>query len=298
MSKHYFLLILSCAIIVSCFSVNAYGESVDDMHNSAYQLMKDGKYAKAVETYTTILEMKEYDETALLNRAVAFATLGNDKLALNDFSLVLDKDPENLTALNGKATILSNFECFSYNDCGPLQSLQTLEKMLEIDPENEEILQKRNFMFKKGMDDAPKFAKFDVRNTNGDYIVNIQQIVRDKNGNLVSVIENAGTDISPTLLTEKYLDSREEIAEYFKKEIVKIGDDEYVKWRYEVIMSDSEEEKRIFFGSSKSREIVPDGEENGRKMFLQLELIIALFPAVNVDVGDTNIKITEIFKKI
>ena len=133
--------------------------------------------------------------------------------------------------------------------------------------------------------------------TNGDYIVNIQQIVRDKNGNLVSVIENAGTDISPTLLTEKYLDSREEVAEYFKKEIVKIGDDDYIKWRYEVIMSDSEEE-RIFFGANKPRETVPDWENNGRKMFLQLELIIALFPAVNVDVGDSKIKITEVFKKI
>ena len=62
-------------------------------------------------------------------------------------------------------------------------------------------------------------------------------------------------------------------------------------------MSDSEEE-RIFFGANKSRETVPDGENNGRKMFLQLELIIALFPAVNVDVGDSNIKITEVFKKI
>ena len=90
MLKRNFLLILSCTIIISCFSVNAYGDSVDDMHNSAYQLMKNGEYVKAIETYTTILEIEEYDETALLNRAVAFATIGNDKSALNDFSLVLD----------------------------------------------------------------------------------------------------------------------------------------------------------------------------------------------------------------
>ena len=100
MLKRNFLLILSCTVIVSCFSVNAYGDSVNDMHNSAYQLMKNGEYEKAIETYTTILEIEEYDETALLNRAVAFATIGNDKSALNDFSLVLDNDPENLIALN------------------------------------------------------------------------------------------------------------------------------------------------------------------------------------------------------
>ena len=116
MLKRNFLLILSCTVIVSCFSVNAYGDSVNDMHNSAYQLMKNGEYEKAIETYTTILEIEEYDETALLNRAVAFATVGDDISALNDFSLVLDNDPENLIALNGKATILSNFECTSY-DC-------------------------------------------------------------------------------------------------------------------------------------------------------------------------------------
>jgi len=33
-------------------------------------------------------------------------------------------------------------------------------------------------------------------------------------------------------------------------------------------------------------------------MFMKIDLIIALFPAVNVDVGDSNIKITEVFKKI
>ena len=67
MLKRNFLLILSCTVVVSCFSVNAYGDSVDDMHNSAYQLMKNGEYEKAIETYTTILEIEEYDETALLN---------------------------------------------------------------------------------------------------------------------------------------------------------------------------------------------------------------------------------------
>ena len=293
--KFVFLMVIS--IMFGSVMLSAHGDSVDDMHDSAYQLMKNGEYVKAIEAYTTILEMEEYDETALLNRAVAFATTGDDESSLNDFSSVLDKDPQNLTALNGKAAILSNFECTSYNDCGPLQSLRILEKMLEIDPNNEEILQKRNFMFTEGLSSDSKFAMFDVRDTNGDYIVNIQQIVRDKNGTLVSVIENAGTDISPTLLTEKYLDSREEVAEYFIKEIVKIGEDDYIKWHYEIIMSDSEKE-RIFFGTNKSQETVPDGENNGRKMFMKIDLIVALFPAVNVDVGDSNMKITEVFKKI
>ena len=62
-------------------------------------------------------------------------------------------------------------------------------------------------------------------------------------------------------------------------------------------MSDSEEERK-FFGAGKSHIIVPDGEENGREMLLRLDIITALFPAVNVDIGDSTIKITEVFKKI
>jgi len=297
MLKHNFLLILSCTIIISCFSVSAYGDSVDDIHNYAYGLMQNEEYTKAIETYSTILELKEYDETALINRAIAFAKTGNYESSLNDFSFILDKNSENLTALQGKAIILSDFECISYSNCGPLQSLQIFEKMLEIDPENEEILLKRNLMFKKGFSDNSKFASFDVRKTNGDYIVNVQQIVRDKNGSLVSVIENAGTDISPTLLTEEFLDDRERMSTNFKKEIVRIGENDYIKWHYEMIMSDPEE-KRTFFGSTKLFGTVQDGEENGRKKFLELNLITSIFPAVNVDVGDTTIKITEVFKKI
>ena len=48
-----------------------------------------------------------------LNRALAFANSGNEELGLADFSLVLEKDSKNLTALNGKAVILSDFECES-----------------------------------------------------------------------------------------------------------------------------------------------------------------------------------------
>ena len=293
--KFAFLIML--LIMFGSITLSAHGNSTDDMHDSAYELMINGEFSEAIETYTSILEMEENDETALLNRAVAFAKIGDTESSLADFSLVLEKDSKNLTALNGISTLLANFECESYENCGPLQSLQILERMVEIDPENEEIKIKRNFMFTQGFDSIPKFAMFDVRETNGDYIVNIQQIVRDRDGNLVSVIENAGTDISPTMLTEKYLDARESASIDFKKEVVKIGEEDYIKWSYKILTSDSEKERK-FFGLSKSGTTVSDGERDGRKMFLKVDLISALFPAVNVDVGDETMKIIEVFKRI
>ena len=292
-----FVFFLITTIMFGGIMMNAYGDSVDEMHDSAYEFMKMEKFVEAIEMYTKILEIEEYDKTALLNRAVAFANSGNEELGLADFSLVLEKDSKNLTALNGKAVILSDFECESYNNCGPLQSLQIFEKMLEIDPGNEDIQLKRNFMFKNGLDNIPKFAIFDVRETNGDYIVNIQQIVRDRDGNLVSVIENAGTSISPSILTEKYLDLQEEGSTNYKKEIVKIGENDYVKWHYEILNNDSERERK-FFGLSKSGVTVANGEENGRQMTLKIDIMSAIFPAVNIDVGDSSIKIVEVFKKI
>ena len=49
--------------------------------------------------------------------------------------------------------------------------------------------------------------------------MNVQQIVRDKNGVLVSVIENAGA-----VFTEKYL------AEYNKDRVT--IEDEYIRWYF------------------------------------------------------------------
>ena len=111
------------------------------------------------------------------------------------------------------------------------------------------------------------------------------------------MIENAGTSISPSILTEKYLDLQEEGSTKYKKEIVKIGENDYVKWHYEILNNDSERERK-FFGLSKSGVTVADGEENGRQMMLKIDIMSAIFPAVNIDVGDSSIKIVEVFKKI
>ena len=117
---------------------------------------------------------------------------------LADFSSVLEMDPENMAALDGKATILGNFECKFYNDCPPLEAIQIVEKMLEIDPGNEELKLKQNFLYSQT-------RLFDMNEINEEYFVHVQLIVRDKNGTLVSVIENSGTDISPTNMLETHL---------------------------------------------------------------------------------------------
>lgn len=214
---------------------------------------------------------------------------------LADFSSVLETDPENMTALDGKATILGNLECKFYTDCPPLEAIQIVEKMLEIDPNNEELKLKRNFLYSQ-------IRLFDMNEINNEYLVYVQLIVRDKNGTLVSVIENSGTDISPTNMLETHLNEKEkELGNNYKKDMVKIGPDDYIRWHYEIQKSLSEAERK-FFGKVKSSEIVPDGYESSPhgpiEMSLEIILISSIFPAINVDEGDQTLRIIEVLKKI
>ena len=77
-----FLIFAIFSVMIVGFTLNAYSESIDEMHDSAYEFMKMGKFVEAIEMYTKILEIEEYDETALLNRAVAFANSGDEELGL------------------------------------------------------------------------------------------------------------------------------------------------------------------------------------------------------------------------
>ena len=61
----------------------------------------------------------------------------------------------------------------------------------------------------------------------------------------------------------------------YKKELVKIGENDYVKRHYEILNNDSERERK-FFGLSKSGTTVSDGERDGRKMFLKVDLIFLI----------------------
>jgi len=215
---------------------------------------------------------------------------------IDDFSSILENDPQNLIALEGKAQILAELDCKSYLNCPPLEALHIYEKMLMISPENDEWEMKRNTMLMK-------VGTFDYRKTNGEYIVNVQQIVRDKNGALVSVIENAGANILPTTFTEKYLDEREKISIEFFKDRITIGQDEYVRWYYVTEMSTYEKERK-FFGKNVIRETIPDAilkETPGfapRMVDIRVAIMYSLFPAINVDEGDSVLKITQVLKRV
>ena len=279
------------AILIACsFSTIFYAnaESVEELHDAAYQFMKSENFSDAIDTYSKILELQPKDEQALLNRAIAYTQVDRFDQALWDLDSFLMLNPNNKKALNGKAFILEKLDCISYKKCGPLESLRILEELLESDPTNNELENQRNFVL-------TKVPSFHVRATDGDYIVRFQQILKDSEGSLVSVIDGVGSEVIPTRLLDEYLDEKKDTVDIFEKEIVSIEGEQYVKWRYEISGIENE---GSFYGKWEiiTQITVEDVEE--QKIDIELELARGLTPAIVTDKGDHYLIIVEILKKI
>jgi len=279
------------AILIACsFSTIFYAnaESVEELHDAAYQFMKSENFSDAIDTYSKILELQPKDEQALLNRAIAYTQVDRFDQALWDIDSFLMLNPNNKKALNGKAFILEKLDCISYKKCGPLESLRILEELLESDPTNNELENQRNFV----LTNVPSFY---VRATDGDYLVRFQQILKDSEGSLVSVIDGVGSEVIPTRLLDEYLDEKKDTVDIFEKEIVSIEGEQYVKWRYEISGIENE---GSFYGKWEiiTQITVEDVEE--QKTEFELELARGLTPAIVTDKGDHYLIIVEILKKI
>ena len=285
-----FVILLIISVMVTGITLNAYAESINEMHDSALQYMNAQDFAQAIQEYSKILEVDPNDETALFNRAFAFTQIKDYEYGINDLTKILDNDPKNLMALKGKATLLAQFECESYDNCRPNEALELLDVALDDNPNDEDLKMKRDFLFSKS-------EQFDVRETNGDYIVNIQFITRDQNGTLVSVIENSGTSVLPSRVLDKYLDEKGKFVDTieFKKEIVEIDGHDYMKWH---IVTEYVNDERFWRGTVSLEERVDTKSDEGYDVTFWKEVLRAIIPAQGYDNGYTTVSILELFKKI
>jgi len=285
-----FIIFLIISVMVTGITLNAYGETIDEMHDSALQYMNMQNFPQAIQNYSKILEVDPNDETALFNRAFAFTQIKDYESGISDLTKILDNDPKNLMALKGKATLLAQFECESYENCRPNEALELLDVALDENPNDEDLKMKRDFLFSKS-------EQFDVRETNGDYIVNIQFITRDQNGTLVSVIENSGTSVIPSRVLDKYLDEKGTFTDTveFKKEIVEIDGHDYMKWH---IVTEYVNDERFWRGTVSLEKRVDTKSEEGYDVTFWKEVLRALIPAQGYDDGYTTVSILELFKKI
>ena len=283
----YFLIF---SVMVGGITLNAYGESIDEMHDSSLEYMNAQNFVQAIQEYSKILEVDPKDETALINRAFAFSMTNDYESSLNDLSKVLENDPKNLIALKGKATLLAQFECKSYDNCRPNDAFELLHIALDDNPDDEDLKMTRDYLLSKA-------ETFDVLDTNGDYIVNIQFITRDQNGTLVSVVQNAGTTILPSRVLEKYLDEKGKFDDTieFKKEIVVINGQDYMKWH---IVTEYDNKEKFWRGTVSLEKRVDTKSDDGHNVTFFKEILRAIMPVEMYDKGYETLSIMEIFKKI
>lgn len=284
------ILFLIISLTIGGVSLSAYGESIEDMFEDAERLIIENEYSLAIEKYSDILDVEKEDETSLLNRAYAFSKIGDYEASLRDFSTILKNNPENMIAVEGAATIMAMYECKSYYNCPPLEGLQLFEDALKREPTNEDIKMKRDYFL-------TRISPVDIQDTDKDYFVNIIHITRDKDGKLVSIVQNTATSILPIQMLEDYMDAKENISEVYKKEIVEIEGEEYAKWHLEHTLSHSEQNRK-FFGKTAFEKLISTKSAEGFDIKFNLELLYAIMPAQSVDVGDKNYRIIEIFKKL
>ena len=285
-----FVILLILSVMFTGITLNTYGISVDEIHDSALEYMNAQEFVQAIQEYSKILEVEPMDETALINRAFAFTMINDYESAIEDYDRILENDPGNLIATKGKATILAQFECESYNNCRPNEALELLDVALENNPNDEDLKMKRDYLLAIS-------EQFDIQDTNGDYIVEIQFITRDQNGMLVSVIENSGASILPSRILQNYLEEKENFKHMieFKKEVVKIDGSDYMKW---LIVTEYDNNVRYWNGAVSLVERVNAKSDEGYDVLFFKEVLRAIIPAQLYDEGYKTSSIMEVFKKI
>ena len=101
-------------------------ESIEEYIELAEDYLEESEFETALGFYELIIEMDPFDIDALNGKGFALDNLGSHEEAIKYFDEALEIDPSDIDALNGKAIALENM--------GELEeAIANLEKILEID---------------------------------------------------------------------------------------------------------------------------------------------------------------------
>jgi tetratricopeptide (TPR) repeat protein len=120
-----------------------------DKLNKGVQAYKNGQFDLAIEDFK---EAKQYDPTltnAQIYLATAYASqyvpgapsqenINNGKQAIAEFKEILDKDPTNLSAIDGIGSIMYNMGSSPYDEAQIEESKRYHEKHIELKPDDPE----------------------------------------------------------------------------------------------------------------------------------------------------------------
>ena len=274
---------LSCFFIIGGLNLNAYAEDTDlvlKLHEKASELINSGDILTASSLYKEILEIEP--DNAFTQQMI------------NEIG----------QALETKANAMINLECESYQDCPPRDAIKYLERVLDVEPDNKEVLVKRNMLLTNVR------LLEEANSPKSDYVINVQNIIRNSQGVLVSVSGSIYTAILPTTVLDSLLDEIVEKQDtilyidggerYFdeivfaEKNTAYVDGEEYVRWYVKQKHTQNEVE---FMANVAMFATLDDPVIEQRQIEVIVKVIDSSFSAITMENGDQSTIIFEILKK-
>lgn len=132
---------LSLLIIVFCW-ISIYGQNADQYFLDGCNFVVEGKYKKAIKSFTAVLEEDSTFTYSYTNRASVYALMGKHKKAIADLNMVINEDPTAEYAYETRGYELFNIKEYD-------KAIADYNKILELNPENQDIYYPRGLAYYK-----------------------------------------------------------------------------------------------------------------------------------------------------
>ncbi len=119
---------LSLLIIGICVT-SLYGQNTDQLFLDGCNFVVEGKYKKAIKSFTDVLEEDTSFTYSYINRASVYALMGKHKKAISDLNMVINDDPTAEFAYETRGYELFNIK--EYN-----KAIADFNRILKMNPEN------------------------------------------------------------------------------------------------------------------------------------------------------------------
>ena len=201
--------LLSIPLILLTTNTFAENDEIENLHDETAILVSQERYNDALDIFDQILEIDPNNVKALNHKGAVLIKMDDLEYGLTYFTKALELRPNDIQILKNKAYTLTELKEYS-------SAISAYETILDIRPTAKWAEEERNYLLLQvDMERATVQSK---------YFIHVISVVRDSNGNLISVVENTGADFLPTNLTEKFLDKN-----FMDDGIVIINDIKYKK---------------------------------------------------------------------
>ena len=193
-------------------------KDLNETYSVLVSLLKEERFQEALPYFDIILKNDPDNVSILLNKGSVLIALDRSNESITYFDRLLKIEPENIKGLASKAAALANM--------GEAQkALDLYDKILSIDNDNEKIMKEKARL----LSITPTVSIHGTvgeDNNESEYDIHLRVTVRNPEGGLVSVVESKSGRYLPVSFTDEVFDM------LFEKESVEINGKKFEIARY------------------------------------------------------------------